>query len=107
MQLGDGETAYQAIDAMADTFEIDALKMKMTALTNFASVAQKLPQHKTIAEEALKLVDQAVSRDNFTLANDLGKLGVAEARKALDKKLVGKLRVRPLKQRNWPRHTRT
>ena len=37
-------------------------------LTRFASVEQKPQQHKSISEEALKLVDQALSQDRCTVA---------------------------------------
>jgi hypothetical protein len=87
-QASDGQTAFQAIDTMAETFRIDANTMKMEVLTKFASAAQKPAQHKTIAEQALKLADQAVSQDHFMVANQLDKLALAEAKRALDKELL-------------------
>ena len=73
---------------MAETFHVDADTMKMAVLTKFASAAQKPAQHKSIAEQALKLADQAVSQDHFMVANQLGKLALTEASKALDKELL-------------------
>ena len=93
-QASDGQTAFQAIDAMAEAFQIDALEMKSVVLTKFATAAQKPAQHKPIAEEALKLVDQAVSQDNFKVADDLGKLALSEAEKAHEKELVAQTEVR-------------
>ncbi len=93
-QLGDGQTAYQAIDAMAETFQVDVLGMKMTVLTKCASAAQYPPQHKAIVEEALKLLDQAVSQDNFTVTDEFGKFALAEARKALNRKLLSQAQGR-------------
>jgi hypothetical protein len=87
-QAGDGQTAFQAIDAMAKMFQVDPLEMKIAVLTKGASTAQKPAHHKVIAGEALKLADQAVSEDNFTAADKLGKLALAEARRAADNDLV-------------------
>jgi hypothetical protein len=87
-QASDGQTAFQAIDAMAETFQVDANTMKMAVLTKFACAAQKPAQHKAVAEQALKLVDQAVSQDQFMVANQLGKLALAEAKRGLDRELL-------------------
>ncbi len=87
-QAVDGRTAFQAIDAMAESFQVDALEMKTVVLTKGASAATMSAQHKAIAEEALKLVDQAVSQNTFTIADRLGALALAEARTTLDKDLL-------------------
>jgi len=90
-QAGDRQTAFQAIDAMAETFQVDVLAMKVAVLTKLATAAEKPAQHKTIAEDALKLVDGAISLDNFTVADELGKLALAEAQNASEKELVTEL----------------
>jgi len=93
-QANDAQTAFQAIDEMADNFQVDVLETKSIVLTKFASAARhslKPTQHISIAEEALKLVDQAVSQDNFTVADQLGKLALDEARKTSEKELVSKV----------------
>ena len=86
-QAGDGQTAFLAIDTLAEKFQVDANIMKMTVLAKFASAAQKPAQHRSIAEQALKLADQAVSQDHFMVANQLGQLALAEAKRALDREL--------------------
>jgi hypothetical protein len=90
-QAGDGETAFQAIDAMAETFHVDANAMKLAVLSKFAAVVKKPAQHKSIAEQASKLVDQAVGQDDFMIASQLGKLAVAEAKRATDKELLAQV----------------
>ena len=90
-QANDGQTAFQAIDKMAETFHADADAMKMAVLAKFASVAKKPGQHKSIAEQALKLVHQAVDKDHFMVANQLGRLALAEAKKALDRELLAEV----------------
>jgi hypothetical protein len=87
-QASDGQAAFRAIDTMAETFHVDANAMKMAVLTKFASAAQKPAQHKSIAKQALKLVDQAVSQDHFMVASQLGKLALTEAKRGLDKELL-------------------
>lgn len=87
-KASDGQTAFQAIDTMAETFPVDTNTMKMAVLTKFASAAQKPAQHKSIAEQALKLADQAVSQGRFPVAHQLGKLALAEAGRALDRELL-------------------
>jgi len=94
IQANDGKTAFQAIDTMAETFPIDANTMKMAVLTRFASTAQRPAQHKSIAEQALKLADQAVSQDHFMVANQLDKLAIAEAKRASDGELLAQAQGR-------------
>jgi hypothetical protein len=88
IRASDGQTAFQAIDTMAETFHADANPMKMAVLTKFADAAQDPAQHKSVAEQALKLVDQAVIQDQFMVADQLGILALAEANRALDRKLI-------------------
>ena len=87
-QASDGQTAFQAIDTMAETSDVDADTMKMAVLTNSASAAKKPAQHKFIAEEALRLADQAVGQEHFMVASQLGKLALAEAKRAPDRELL-------------------
>jgi hypothetical protein len=84
----DGQTAFQAIDSITQTFHGDAIAMKLAVLTKFAATAQKPGQHKPIAEEALKLADQAVSQGQFMVATRLGKLALTEAQRAHDTELL-------------------
>ena len=100
-QANDGQTAFQAIDAMAETFHIDADTMKMAVLAKLASTAKKPAQHRSIAEQALKLVDQAVGQNHFMVATQLDKLALAEAKRATDKELVAQVqgRIAEVKER--------
>ena len=93
-QANDGQTAYQAINAITETFQVDAAKMKLAVLTKLAAAAEKPAEHKSIATPALNLLNQAVSQDDFTLADEVGNLAVAEARKARDKELIAQAQER-------------
>ena len=46
-QANGGQTAFRAIDAMAETFQVDALEMKMEVLKKLAGAAEKPATHKT------------------------------------------------------------
>ena len=93
-QAADGQTAFLAIDETAAAFQIDANEIKLAVLTKFAFAAQMPIQHESIAEEALKLVDKAIFQDNFKVADGLGKLAHAEARKTREKELVNQAQGR-------------
>ena len=87
-QAGDGQTAFQAIDAAAEAFEVDANEMKSAMLAKLAVTAKGPVQYTFVVDEALNLMEDAVRQDNFTVADELGKVAIAAARKALDKELL-------------------
>lgn len=87
-QAADSAAAFEAIDTIAGSFQADPLEMKATVLTKFASVAKTPAQHKSISEQALRLSGEAVSQDNFTIADQFGELALGEARKAREKDLI-------------------
>ena len=87
-QAKDGETAFQAIDTMAESFHVDAAEMRFDLLTKFASTANTPSQHKSISEQALKFTGEAVCKDDFATAGRLGEMALAEARKAHEKELI-------------------
>jgi hypothetical protein len=93
-EANDGQTAFQAIDAMAETFHSDADTLKMSVLTKLASAARKPAQHKSIAEQALKLGDQALGQGRFMVASQLSRLAVSEAERSLDGEIVAKAQGR-------------
>ena len=93
-QTSDGRTAFHAIDEMAETFQVDALEMKSAVLTKLASAAKTPAQHIAIVEQALKMVDEFSSEDNFAVADPLGKLALDEARKGGEKELISKVQGR-------------
>lgn len=90
-QAGDVQTAFQAIDAMAETSHVDANAMKMAVLTRLAAAAQGPAQHKSVAEQASRLADQAMGQDQWMVARQLGRLAQAEARKSCDRELAAKV----------------
>lgn len=93
-EANDGQTAFQAIDAIAATFHADAGPLKMSVLTKLASVARQPEQHRSIAEQALELGDRALGAEQFAVARQLSRLAMAEAKQSLDDEILAEARRR-------------
>jgi hypothetical protein len=93
-QASDRQAAFLAIDAMAETFQLNVLEMKLGVLTKLSSAAESPRQHNSISEEALALLDQALGRDDFAIADQLGKLALDEAQKADEKGFITQAQTR-------------
>jgi hypothetical protein len=93
-RAGDGQAAFRAIDTLAEKYQVDANIMKMTVLAKFASAAQNPAQHRSIAEQALKLADQAIGQEHFMVASQLDRLALSEAKRALDRELLAQAQGR-------------
>jgi hypothetical protein len=87
---GDLELSLEAVDAMAEGFQIDAAAMKVEAVETAARGAATAAQHKAAAEGALSLADEAMRRDDVETATRLDRIAVAAARKGRDGVLVNK-----------------
>jgi hypothetical protein len=87
-QATDGQTAFEAIDATAESFAIDAAEMKAAVLQKLATVANTAAHHRSISEQAVKLMNDAVANDDFSIAERLGQLAQDEAAKGRDRELV-------------------
>jgi hypothetical protein len=80
----DGQTAFQIIDEMDQTYQLDAFRMKASVLYSLTQKARLPADRRSIAEKALALADQAVARDDFELSDRLTQMSLAEARKLRD-----------------------
>ena len=94
VQAGDGQAAFEAIEAMAERYVVDAVEMKSDVLTGFAKKARTPADHASLAEHLLNVIDDAVAEDKLAQAGELGKLALAEATKARDKELLVTTRAR-------------
>jgi hypothetical protein len=79
-QALDGMTAFQAVDEISETFEVDPVEMKAAVLKQGATHATLVPHHKRLLEVAMSLVDPAITEDNYAVAKDLCDLAAGEAR---------------------------
>jgi hypothetical protein len=78
----DGLTAFQAVDLLAETFEIDPVEMKAAVLNHGAAHAKLAVDHEHLMDAAWMLVDAAVTEDNYAVARQLCELTAAEAEAA-------------------------
>ena len=65
----------------------------MQILETFSKKARTPEDHKSIAEYALPVADQAMSEGNLALATELGKLAVRAAIKGRDKEVLERVRT--------------
>jgi TPR repeat protein len=91
---GESGLALLAIDAMAMTFDIDTVSMKVETLLKAASCATSSEQHAQVIEFTEQLRNNAVERDDFATAVRLGDAALAAAKKTGDRTLVRKLQDR-------------
>ena len=86
-QGGDSDAACEAVDQIAEAFAVNALEMKVETLTKVAAVVAKDGQQQVV-EAAQAVIDRAVAEDEYDVADRLGKLALAAARKSRDQALV-------------------
>jgi hypothetical protein len=86
-----GDLAFEAIDAMANDYEISRAKMKAEVIQKSAGKTRLAPEQRTaIAEAALGVIDEAIREDNFEIAERLAKRAKVLARSSKDKELIQK-----------------
>ena len=85
----DGLTAFQAVDAISETFEVDPAEMKAEVLKRGAAHATTNLHHSRLMVAALPLVDLAISEDNYAVAKGLCDFAASEAQAANDSKARG------------------
>ena len=92
-QAGDSDTTFGAVDQLSHGFDIDALEMKWDVLTKIASVSKKAEDQEQVVDAALSLVAQALARDKYDAAEQLGKLALSSAHKAKSQALVKRVQA--------------
>ena len=81
------------MDQLSQGFDIDALEMKWDVLTKIASVSKKAEDQEQVVDAALSLVAQALARDKYDAAEQLGKLALSSAHKAKSQALVKRVQA--------------
>jgi hypothetical protein len=87
ISAGDGARAFQAVDEMARSFQIDAVRMKAAVLHDLSKKAQTMAQHRSVAEQSFRMADEAIRGDDVLTGSKLADLALAESRKARDSQL--------------------
>ncbi len=64
VKAGETKTALQAVDEMAEGFQIDGLAMKAATAAKLVKTARSAEQWKSLATSAVDLFDEAIGRDD-------------------------------------------
>ncbi len=88
---GDAATALQAVEKMAERFDVPGPKLSAETLLAAAGNATMTSQHKAVAEAALKIADAVAGAEEYKLALDLCESAQASAQKARQYPLVKEL----------------
>ncbi len=94
IQAGNAETAWEAVDRIVETFEVDPIQTKVDCLEAVAKTAKSSSQHALLAEQAISLVDVAAAEDDFETAGKLAEIARDSARRARDYTLVKEIVAR-------------
>lgn len=90
---GDRETAFAAIDRLAD-YPVDSAMLKADVLTGLARSARATEEHKTLAESAQAILDGALEAGQFQAAGRLARFAQTEASKSRDNETLQQARLR-------------
>ncbi len=93
-QEGDYESAFQAIEQMDRLFQVDILALKARVLAKVAKATREPSQNKSVAEQAVGLIEDALAVDKVDVASELSKVALAAAGKAKDASLLKKIQPR-------------
>jgi len=93
-QAGDAELAFRVIDATATRYDVDTYKLRGAALSQAAKSASWSAQSVAVAKLTLRMIDEAVDKDDFVAAKYLGGLALDAARSGRDGQLVKRIVAR-------------
>ena len=93
-KAADVDVAFEAADAMAAAYQVDAFGLKLEALETALRAGSSPAQLKGVVEGALALLGQAAARDDFETTTRLGRMTLAAARRTRDPKLVNRVITR-------------
>jgi len=82
VSIGRPGPAVDAVDTMADHFQVDALKLKADLLGRLVGRARGFESHRDIATEALKVGHEAFQRGDRPLARQMADLALEAARRS-------------------------
>ena len=91
---GDAPTALEAVDKLAEAFDVPGAKLKAETLLAAAREASSSTQRKAVAEAAVRLLDDLAGADEYETAIGLCEAARSAARKARQYALVRELTAR-------------
>jgi WD40 repeat protein/serine/threonine protein kinase len=80
-EAGDVPRALEAIDQLAQQYQVDSLNMRVTALTTASKAATSAAGSQVVVEGALGVIEEALGFDDYETTNRLLELADAAARK--------------------------
>ncbi len=86
-EAGDLETATEALDELAASFEMDVLPVWLDCLKRTVK-AVPLSEKRSVADKSLSMMDAAIQQDNFDLAKAFGNLALETGRGVRDLELI-------------------
>jgi hypothetical protein len=89
-QSGDLRTALLAVEAAAQTFDIDGLALKGSVLTTAAKAAKLPAEFGSLADSLLKLAEEQLAIDQYDAADKSCAAALTHARKANDPGVVAR-----------------
>jgi formylglycine-generating enzyme required for sulfatase activity len=98
--------ALAAVDELDRSFEINVLAMKGDVLRELAKGAHPVAYHHAVAQEAMRLADEAGRSGDVDAVEELLKLAVAAGGRAREKELVLQARTRLKELRTGPSKSR-
>ncbi len=93
-EAGDSNTSLAAIDKMAETFNIDPWRMKVSALAVSGRATKETTQNQQLANTAFALAEQAAKEERFNSAVELMEIALSAARTAQDVDIIKQAIVR-------------
>ncbi len=92
-EAGDKATFQKAVEETAKRFEVDSLKMKVSALEQIAKRIRRPKEREALISDILDLSDEAVAVDRYDHATKLGRMATSFARKIRNADLRKKVAV--------------
>jgi len=89
----DADTAFQAVDQMAEAFAVDRFAMKTGILGGWAKNARTSDARRSLVEQAMRVGDEALDAGNLEAAKELGKLAASKLSLLRDKSLAQQLKA--------------
>ena len=78
---GNAKFAFMAAQKLEDSFQFDGLESRLTLLTDVLRLLRLPQDHRMLVEEALRLNEAAIGRDNYDLASRFSSLAIRASAK--------------------------
>jgi formylglycine-generating enzyme required for sulfatase activity len=89
----DAETAFQCVDQIDATFEVDRFAMKTAILAGWTKEARSTDARKWLVEHSFAVGDEALDAGNVDAARELAKLVTSKSAGLRDKEIVQRLKT--------------